>query len=33
LPGVLTDFSNITRSISSPTIGAYEGTAASALAP
>jgi hypothetical protein len=33
LPGVLTDYSNIKRSISSPAIGAYEGTAASALAP
>jgi hypothetical protein len=28
IPGLLADFSNITRSTTSPTIGAYEGTAA-----
>jgi hypothetical protein len=33
LLGALTDFSNSTRSTTSPTIGAYEGTAASASAP
>jgi hypothetical protein len=33
LPGLLTDFVNSTRSTTSPTIGAYEGTAASPTAP
>jgi len=33
ITGVLTDFLNNTRSTTSPTIGAYEGTAASASAP
>jgi hypothetical protein len=33
ITGVLTDFSNSTRSTTAPTIGAYEGTAASASAP
>jgi hypothetical protein len=33
LPGVLTDYANSTRSTTSPTIGAYEGTVASPSAP
>jgi hypothetical protein len=33
IPGVLTDFFNSTRSTTSPTIGAYEGTAASPSLP
>jgi hypothetical protein len=33
IPGILTDYSNSTRSTTSPTIGAYEGTAASPSTP